>query len=119
MQKRTEIRFNTNPAQWNVIDQWAAAESYRLQSSNASERLYQKGSGFLVAPMMLHLRQEAGQTVMQCWISSNLFVRLCSLFILPAEMGIESGGFKVVVPRKIARTAVNKLLAQLQLPAIP
>ncbi len=119
MQKRTEISFNTNPAQWNVIDQWAAAESYKLQSSSASERLYQKGTGFLVAPMMLHIRQEGGQTVMQCWIRANLLVRAFALFILPAEMGIQSGGFKAMVPRKIARNAVNKLMAQLQLPAVP
>jgi hypothetical protein len=119
MQKRTEFRFTTNSAQWQVIDQWATAESYNLQSSSASERMYQKGTGFLVAPMMLHLRQEGGQTVVQAWIRANLLVRAFALFILPAEMGLESGGFKGILPRKIARTAVNKLLAQLHLPAIP
>jgi hypothetical protein len=119
MQKRTEIRFNTNPTQWSVIDQWAAAEGYKLQSSSAAERTYQKGTGFLVAPMMLHLRQDGAQTVLQTWVRANLLVRAFALFMLPAEMGVESGGFRGVLPRKIARTAVNKLLAQLQLPAIP
>jgi hypothetical protein len=119
MQTRTEIRFNTHAAQWNIIEHWAADESYKLQNSSATERLYQKGSGFLVAPMMLHIRQDGGQTVMQAWISANMFVRAFALFLLPAEMGIESGGFKAMLPRKIARTAVNKLMANLQLPAIP
>lgn len=118
MQKRTEIRFNSNPSQWAVIDQWAATESYKLQSSSSTERLYQKGTGFLVAPMMLHFRQDGAQTVMQGWIRANLLVRAFALFLLPAEMGIESGGFKAMLPRKIARTAINKLLAHLQLPAI-
>jgi hypothetical protein len=119
MQTRTEIRFNTHPAQWALIEQWALAESYKLQTSSGAERLYQKGSGFLVAPMMLHLRPEGTQTVMQAWISANLLVRAFALFLLPAEMGIASGGLKGFLPRKIARTAVNKLLTQLQLPVIP
>ncbi len=119
MQTRTEIRFNTNPAQWNIIDQWAADEKYKLQSSSTTERHYQKGTGFLVAPMILHIRQDGGQTVMQGWISANTLVRAFALFLLPPEMGIESGGLKAMLPRKIARNAVNKLMAQLQLPAIP
>jgi hypothetical protein len=119
MRTRTDIRFNTHPTQWSIIDQWAADESYKLQSSSATERLYQKGTGFLVAPMLLHIRQSGEQTVMQAWISANMMVRAFALFLLPPEMGIESGGLKAMLPRKIARNAVNKLMASLQLPAIP
>jgi hypothetical protein len=35
------------------------------------------------------------------------------LFILPQEMRIESGGFRMVIPRMLARDALNKLLPQL------
>jgi len=41
------------------------------------------------------------------------------LFVIPAEMELKSGGFRMVVPRKYGLEAVNKLLAQLQLPLIP
>jgi hypothetical protein len=41
-----------------------------------------------------------------------------SAFMLPAEMGIESGGFKGVLPRKIARDGVNALLKLLNQPLI-
>ncbi len=73
----------------------------------------------LVAPMMLSLRQENNVVTLEAWVRSNLFVRLMSFFILPAEIGIESGGFKAVLPRKIARDAVNSLLHQLGVPLIP
>jgi len=69
--------------------------------------------------MKLKVRQENQEINIEAWISANLFVRIMSLFILPAEMGIESGGFRAVLPRSIARTAVNKLLAQLGQPPIP
>jgi hypothetical protein len=39
--------------------------------------------------------------------------------MLPAEMHIRSGGFRAVLPRKIARGAVNELLAQVGAPLIP
>jgi hypothetical protein len=113
MKTRTEIRFNTDPAQWATLDQWAQTEGYKLLQATGAERTYQKGTGFLVAPMMLHVRQEGGKTVLQAWISANIVIRAFALFLLPAEMGIESGGIKAMLPRKIARTAVNKLLTQL------
>jgi hypothetical protein len=34
-------------------------------------------------------------------------------------MGIESGGFRAVLPRSIARNAINILLNQLGQPSIP
>jgi hypothetical protein len=41
-----------------------------------------------------------------------------ALFLIPAEMGIESGGIKGALPRSMARNSVNKLLAQLDQPPI-
>jgi hypothetical protein len=50
---RTEIRFVTNPTRWGVLDQWTQAAGDKLQDASDTERTYQKGKGFLVAPMML------------------------------------------------------------------
>jgi hypothetical protein len=119
MKARTEIRFNTQPAQWTEFDQWSQAEGYKLLHATGAERTYQKGTGFLVAPMMLHVRQDGAQTVLQAWIRANMVIRAFALFLLPAEMGIESGGVKAMLPRKIARTALNKLLTKLQIPVVP
>lgn len=69
--------------------------------------------------MMLKVRHDNQKTNIEAWIRANVFVRLMSLFILPAEMGIESGGFKDVLPRNIARKAVNTLLAHLRQSPIP
>ncbi len=48
----------------------------------------------------------------------NILVRLSSLFMLPKQMGLESGGFRGALPRKIGREAVNKLLERLGQPPI-
>jgi hypothetical protein len=113
MSTRTTLRFSSPGEIWPVIDKWANENGYKQKESVGPERLYQKGTGFLVAPMMLKIRQENQETNLEAWIRSNTLVRLMSLFILPAEMGIESGGFKAVIPRNMARKAVNTLLTQL------
>lgn len=119
MAKRTTLDFPFAGDLWGTLEPWAKENGYQQQQGDASRRLYQKGVGFLVAPMMLEVRQEDGQVHLEAWVRCNLFVRLMSLFMLPAEMGIESGGFRAVLPRNIARSAVNKLLPQLGQPAIP
>ena len=119
MSKRTTLRFSYPSDVWAVIEKWAGENGYRQKGSAGQERLYQKGTGFLVAPMMLKVRSEDQEISIEAWIRANLFVRIFSLFILPPEMGIESGGFRAVLPRNIARKAVNALLAQLGQQPIP
>jgi len=119
MNTRTVRDYTLNFDPWPIMDRWAADTGYRLKESNPTGRLYQKGHGFLVAPMMFEVRQSGYQFHFEIWIRVNTFTRLFAFFLIPAEMGIESGGFKLVVPRKIAREAVNKLMAALQLPPIP
>jgi hypothetical protein len=119
MNKRTTCRFSSTGDIWPVVEKWANEKGYKQKKSVGQERLYQKGVGFLVAPMMLKISHEDQETNIEAWIRANILVRLMSFFILPAEMGIESGGFRGVVPRNIARKAVNTLLAQLGQTPIP
>lgn len=119
MANRTALDFPFTGDLWGTIEPWAKENGYNQKEGDAARRLYQKGIGFLVAPMMLEVRQNGGQVRLEAWIRCNLFVRIMSLFMLPAEMGIESGGFRAVVPRSMARSAVNKLLPQLGQPVIP
>jgi hypothetical protein len=119
---RTVLRFQLDGSPWAAIDQWAMAKGYARQpqaGDGERHRVYQKGRGFWVAPMMLDVAIDGNAVTLQAWVRMNLFVRLMALFILPAEMGIHSGGFRAVLPRKIARTAVNELLTDLGQPPIP
>lgn len=116
----TRVEFRAGADLWPVVESWAAEQGYRLQPADGQPgRLYQKGTGFLVAPMMLRIDQQPdGQVRLDAWIRVNLFVRAMGLFLIPSLMGIQSGGFKLVLPRKIAREAVNQLLARLGQAAI-
>jgi hypothetical protein len=119
MNKRTTISFSTAGDFWPVVEAWAKQNDYRLVESNGSGRVYQKGHGFLTAPMMLKIGNKGQDVALEAWIKMNMLTRACALFMLPAEMGIESGGFRAVVPRNIARTATNKLLVQFGQQQIP
>ena len=55
----------------------------------------------------------------EAWISANMFVRAMSLFMLPSEITIASGGMRAALPRKMARGDVNKLLSRLGQAPIP
>ena len=113
MSKRTQISFQSANSIWPAVEKWAGENGYKPVSQAGNERTFQKGVGFLVAPMMLRLAQNGDAVTGEAWIRAGLVVRIMALFLLPPEMGIESGGFKGVLPRKIARGAVNKLLAEL------
>lgn len=116
--KASRVAFAA-PAQWPAVaEQWAASQGYRLVEEHAAGRVYRKGTGFLVAPMYAALTQEGPQLMVEGWIAPNLFARLSSLFILPAKMGLQSGGFVAVLPRKMGRNAVNQLLRGLGGPEI-
>ena len=113
MNARTIRDFSISSDIWPSVDKWAAEASFRLKESTPTSRLYQRGYGLLTAPMMVGLTQQGGKVRLEAWIAANFLARLGALFLIPAEMGIESGGFKAVVPRNIARGAVNKLLERL------
>lgn len=119
MNSRTSIEFRHHGDIWSVISPWAVQNGFRPRKSPDDDRLFQKGIGFLVAPMMFRVIQNGDLFTLESWVRVNPFARACTLFILPAELSIESGGLQAMAPRKIARTAVNKLLTQLQLPLIP
>lgn len=113
---RTTIRLSSNTLQ--AVESWANANNFKQKSTAENEKTYQRGVGFLVGPTMLRIRSENHELVLEVWIRMNLFVRFLSLFILPAELGIESGGLKAVLPRSMARNLFNQLLTHLGQPLI-
>lgn len=95
---------------WQVIDSWAQRQAYRLVQQEGDRRLYRKGSGFWAGSRMLDVTATDGRVHLEAWVASNLLARVGSLFILPREITIESGGMKGVVPRKLGRNELNDLL---------
>lgn len=119
MDRRTVRDFTFTGDVWPQVEAWAGRHNYRLRESQADQRTFQKGHGFLVAPMMLSLGTKGPAVHMEAWVRVPFFARMLGLFILPSEMEIASGGFRGSLPRKIARNAVNDLLGSLGQPVIP
>lgn len=102
-----------------VVDAWAQANHYGfLGAAPDGTRSYRRGNGIITGSMPLTVRQAGPQVHLEAWIHANLLARISSLFLIPADMGIESGGMKGVLPRNMARSAVNKLLAECGQPPI-
>lgn len=117
--RRTTISFQYEEPIWPAIRKWAATNSYHLKSDSPSKKLYQRGNGFWMAPMMFEASQVQNEVRLEAWIRANWLYRAMCLLLIPAEMGIESGGFWMLAPRNVARNAVNKLLSKFGQRMIP
>ncbi|MDP2271043.1 MAG: hypothetical protein Q8N23_09425 [Archangium sp.] len=117
--KRTSLSGPVSGDPWAIIDAWAPGAGYRVvEGAGTATRTYQKGSGFLVAPMMAAFSFTGGTLSMQAWIAPTFFARVFALFLIPASMHVNSGGFVMVLPRNMARKALNEVVGQLGLPLI-
>jgi hypothetical protein len=118
MNPRTIRNFDFSGDTRPIVDAWAAENSFRLLDGTSPSRLFQKGRGFWTAPIKLGISQEGSKVQLEAWVAISFFVRLTALFLLPKQMGVESGGFQGALPRKIGRQAVNRLLEKLAQPPI-
>ncbi len=117
--QRTSLSGPFSGDPWPVVDAWAPGAGYRLvEGAGTQTRTYQKGSGFLVAPMFAAFSFTGSTLSMQAWIAPTLFARLFALFLIPASMHVNSGGFVMVLPRNMARKALNEVVGKLGLPLI-
>lgn len=114
--KRTNRNFRFNGDIFPIIERWTQENRFQVVENTGNERTYRKGLGW-TAPIMLKVKSENQEIYLETWIQNTFFMRLKSLFVLPEEIGIESGGFINALDRKSARKAFNLLLGQLgQLP---
>ena len=120
-EKRTVVTYNVPGDPWPVIAAWAQKNGFNpREPQTGNTKVFQKGSGFLTAAMRAQFTYDGASTVeVQAWLPISIFARIAALFMLPAEIHIRSGGFRAVLPRKIARNAVNELLVQVGAPPIP
>ena len=119
--KRTMVSYQVSGDPWPVVAGWAQKHGFNpREPQTGNVKMFQKGSGFWTAAMRAQFFYDgAGMMVLQAWLPISLFARIGALFLLPAEIHIRSGGFKAALPRKIARNAVNDLLAQVGAQPIP
>lgn len=118
--KRTQVTFPVEGDPWPVIAAWAQRHKFMpREPQNPTTKLFQKGSGFWTAPMKAQFTLAGNAMHLQAWVHVPLFSRIMALFLLPQELPVASGGLRGAVPRKMARTAVNALLAQVGAPPIP
>jgi len=118
--KRSVVTFPLRGDPWPVIAGWAQKHKFMPREPQTGNiKLFQKGSGFWTAAMRAQFTQQGDQIELQAWLPISIFARIAALFMLPAEMHIRSGGFRAVLPRKIAREAINELLLQVGATPIP
>lgn len=118
MRSRTIRDFSVPKDIWPIVERWAQNEGFRLTGDDGSKRSYQKGQGLLILPTKLEISQSDGNAHLEAWIHASFINRLFSMFLLPEELAIESGGLRAVIPRTISRDAVNRLLVQVAQPLI-
>jgi hypothetical protein len=98
---------------WPVADAWARRQVYLLDRHSDTQRLYKKGIGVLTAPRMVEISLTGSLVHLEAWVRTPLPSRIMSLFLLPGEITIEGGGFRLFVPRRLGRAEVNDLLQAL------
>src|SRR5262245_15931655 len=119
-EKRTVVTFSVGDDPWPTIAAWAKKHRFLpREPQTGNTKLFQKGSGFWTAAMRAQFTHRGDVMELEAWVPFSLFARIAALFMLPDEMHIRSGGFRAVLPRKIARDAVNDLLVGVGAPPIP
>jgi hypothetical protein len=116
--KRAVREFPVTGDPWAVVDGWAQGHGYSMVEQADGRRVYKKGTGFLTGARRIAFDATGGQLRLEAWVVGNLPVRIMSLFIIPKEITVESGGAKAMLPRKLGRGEVNDLLKEFGQPPI-
>jgi hypothetical protein len=109
---RTIRDFGGLPDTWQRIDAWAGQQGFQMVQQLPLGRVYQKGTGVMMAPIMVSVENTATGVRLEGWVRLNTFVRLGWLFLVPEEIQLDSG-VVAWLPRRNGRNAVNALLSML------
>src|SRR5688572_13062307 len=119
MLQRTIRDFTTSAAIWSIADTWGDEQGFTVVTTKAERRVYQKGPDFLGYPLIVDIQQMNNQVHLETWLKASLLDRTRALFLIPSEIGLDSGsGLRMVIARKTGRSLVNKLLDRLGQPPI-
>ena len=118
--RRSVVSYSVTGDPWPTIATWAKSHGFNpREPQTGNTKLFQKGSGLFTAPMRAQFTHEGDRVEVQAYLHIPLIARIMALFLLPSEMNVRSGGFRAVIPRNIARKAINALLAQVGGELIP
>jgi hypothetical protein len=118
--RRSVVTFAVKGDPWERIGVWAKRHRFMPRSDDKDTKLFQKGTGLWTSPMRAQFTvKKKGELELQVWVHNMLLSRLLTLFLLPMEMNVRSGGFRAMVPRSIARNAINELLREMNATEIP
>ena len=117
--RRTTVSFQLQGDPWPVIAAWGQQHKFLpRQPQTGNVKLFQKGSGLWTAPMRAQFTVQGEWLQLQAWVHIPLLSRIMALLMLPGEMNLASGGLRAVLPRSLARKAVNDLLGRFGAPLI-
>ncbi len=116
---RTIRDFTTKKDVWPIVKEWAKECAYEVVESARPRKLYRRKHFLAGSPVMVLIESEVENVHLEVWVPANLFQRIVTLFFLPAEMPIESNYSGLTIPRKMARTAIDRLLKRFGQPKIP
>lgn len=105
------VQFDSDQDVYALAQGWAGRNGYALKRSEGGLRVYQKGTGFLTAPMFLEIDRNDGR-----W-SFKSYVRVNGL-VVQGDVGLSGDGFLVKVPRSMAKKAQNELYTAVGLAAL-
>lgn len=117
--RRSVVTFAVKGNPWERIGTWAKRHRFMPRSEAGDTKLFQKGNGLWMSPMRAQFTFKDGKVELQAWVHNLLLSRLLTLFLLPMEMNVSSGGFRAMVPRSVARNAINELLREMNASPIP
>ena len=115
--KRAVREFSSVGDPWPAVDEWAQNQGYSVDEQSAERREFHKG-GFWTARRKVGITKSGDKLRLEAWIAASLPARVMALFIVPAEITVESGGVVAALPRKMGRGEANALLEKLGQPPI-
>lgn len=111
--KRAVRTFPIAADPWPSVDRWAGSQGYKVAEQGESRRVYKKGNGIMVAARKVEITSAGSELRVEAYVAANAVARAFALFMIPAEITVEPGGVKAVIPRNMGRSEVNALLQEL------
>jgi hypothetical protein len=108
--RRARRQFPFDGDALKVALEWARLLDYTIVSQTDDALELRRGLGFFAAPRVVSVQVSGEQVTVEAWIRINIIARIGALFLLPAEITVESGGIQAALPRKLGRDDVDKLL---------
>ena len=100
---KTTVQLKHPTSIWSVVEKWAEAYNYTLETQAESTRKYLRSSSEASATIHLEVSQVGSDIKIQSWFSD----------LIRKELEIDSSSIYAALPRKEAVAEINNLLTAL------